>query len=60
LLWGEYYDQFVEEGESSMEPISDFSFPIVDDISRVSAFEDQENTALGIVVATLYWRSMLR
>jgi hypothetical protein len=59
-ILGDYYSQFVAEGESAKEPMSDWSFPIVDDTTHVSAFDGQNNTALGVVAATIFWRSLIR
>jgi Adenylate and Guanylate cyclase catalytic domain len=64
-LWGEYFQQFLGKDENAIEAMSDLSFPIVGDISRVDTFSndnrsDGNHSVLGIVVATIYWRSMLR
>jgi hypothetical protein len=63
-LWGEYFQQFLREDENAIEAMSDLSFPIVGDISRVGAFGDDNrsgsnHSVLGMVAATFYWRSML-
>jgi hypothetical protein len=62
-LWGEFFSQFQgdEDQSSKVEPVSDFNYPILDDTSHVrSVVEGTNNSALGIVSATIFWRTMLR
>jgi hypothetical protein len=60
-LWGEFFSLFQgDDEESSKEPVSDLSYPILDDTSHVRSFDSSNNSALGIVSATIFWRTMLR
>jgi hypothetical protein len=61
-LWGEFFSQFQgdEDQGSKVEPVSDFNYPILDDTSHVRSVEGTGKSALGIVSATIFWRTMLR
>jgi hypothetical protein len=61
-LWGEFFSQFQgdEDQSSKVEPVSDFNYPILDDTLHVRSVEGVNSSALGIVSATIFWRTMLR
>lgn len=48
-----------------MEPVSDFYYPIIDALDRVSLSEDGDynparNKIVGMVAAQIYWRAMIK
>lgn len=63
--WGEYYQDYLAPGEEAIEPMSDVAYPIIQGMAtRVAAagadgYDPANHTAVGIIVATMYWRSLI-
>jgi hypothetical protein len=63
--WADFYRNFLPEDEEAMEPVSDFLYPIIDNIDHVIVagspdYTPQKYRSVGMVVAQTYWRSMIR
>ena len=58
-LFVDYNKDYISPDENPYEPIMDIFYPIIDDISRVE-YNVQNNTLVGALAATVYWRSIIQ
>lgn len=63
--WGEYFQQFNGPGEQPVEPVSDFFYPMVEQIDRVfvagaEQYEPAAHKIAGLWGASLYWRTLFQ
>ena len=61
----ENFALFINAGEDPYEPVMDIFYPIIDDISRVKVvgsdnYDAENNTLVGVLAATVYWRNIIR
>jgi Adenylate and Guanylate cyclase catalytic domain len=61
----EYNKNYVAPDEDPYEPVMDIYYPIIDDISRADLFESADdtvknNTLVGALAATVYWRNIIQ
>jgi Adenylate and Guanylate cyclase catalytic domain len=63
-IWARYYTDFCP-GEDPLEPVLDIVYPIIDDVSTVELSADEDynpnnHTPVGMIVASAYWRKLIR
>jgi Adenylate and Guanylate cyclase catalytic domain len=60
------YRDYIPPNENPFEPVIDVLYPIINDISRVdvtgnaTAATSTDNSMVGILVASIYWREFIR
>jgi hypothetical protein len=64
-IWAEFYENYIPDDEEAMEPASDLFYPIIDqlehvDTSRAKDYDPTEHKFVGMIAATIYWRSLLK
>ena len=65
LFISEIFAPYISADEEPYEPVMDIFHPIINDISRVRVagsndYDAQNNTLLGVLAATVYWRNILK
>jgi hypothetical protein len=63
--WAKWHAEFLPDFEEPLEPVSDYFYPIVDDLRRVKVagaedYNPAEHRLVGVVAASIYWRAMIR
>jgi hypothetical protein len=63
--WAKWHADFLPDDEEPLEPVSDYFYPIVDDLRRVKVagaehYNPAEHRLVGVVAASIYWRAMIR
>ena len=65
--WAEYYRDFIAPDEEPAEPISDFYYPIIDELGRVKDaragaddYDPSDRKIVGVLAVNIYWRDMIR
>lgn len=63
--WIDWLSGYINPSENAFEPVVDVFYPIVDDISHVDVskgnnFTTSNNTIVGIIAVSIYWREFIR
>ena len=64
-MFVENFALYINASEDPYEPVMDIFYPIIDDISRVKVvgsdnYDAENNTLVGVLAATVYWRNIIR
>ena len=65
LFISEIFAPYISADEEPYEPVMDIFHPIINDIRRVRVagsndYDAQNNTLVGVLAATVYWRNILK
>ena len=64
--WADYFSSYITSGEEPMEPLSDFYYPMIEDLLDDSAvredpnYDPSQHKVAGIMSQSVYWRDMIK
>ena len=61
-VWCEYYMDYIAPEENCMEPMSNWLYPVIDTVDKISISKDEnythKNEVKAMIAVEFYWRSM--
>ena len=64
--WADYFSSYITSGEEPMEPLSDFYYPMIEDLLDHSTVRDDpdydpsQHKVAGIMSQSVYWRDLIK
>ena len=64
--WADYFSSYITSGEDPMEPLSDFYYPMLEDllddrdVRNKENYDPSQHKIAGIMSQSVYWRDMIK